>query len=127
MHSDPIADYLTRIRNALMARKHQTICPHSKVKEEISKLLKAEGYIVDYKVNINAKKFKELEIDLDPEKKITLKRVSKPGRPMYSKAKSLPRVLNGYGIAIISTPKGLMTNKEARKHNLGGEILCEIY
>ena len=127
MHSDPIADYLTRIRNALMARKQHTVCPHSNLKEEISKLLKSEGYIVDYKVSKNDKNFKELELELDPSKKINLKRVSRPGQPMYSKAKALPRVLNGYGIAIISTPKGLMTDKEARKQNLGGEIMCEIY
>lgn len=127
MHSDPIADYLTRVRNALMAKRDKTTCPHSKLKEELSKILKAEGYILDYTISTNDKQFKEIEITMDPERKMVLKKITKPGLRVYSKAKQLPRVLNGYGIAIISTPKGLMTGKEARKQNLGGEIICEIH
>ncbi|MDD4351880.1 MAG: 30S ribosomal protein S8 [Candidatus Gracilibacteria bacterium] len=127
MHSDPIADYLTRIRNAQMANKAITVCPHSKLKEALSVVLQQEGYLKGFEVLTNEKGFKELKLSLDLEKKPMLKRVSKPGRRIYSKSKNVSQVLNGYGISVLSTSKGLMTGKEARKQKVGGEVICELY
>lgn len=124
--SDPIADMLTTIRNALKVKKDTVSIPYSKIKFQIGKILKREGYISDIK-----KEDKVLSLELKYTKKIPtiegLKRISKPGRRIYAKGKELPSVKNNLGIAIISTSSGLMTNKEARKKNLGGEIICEVW
>jgi small subunit ribosomal protein S8 len=131
MNTDPIADMLTRIRNA-NAVSHPTVdMPSSKLKVALAKLLKEEGYITDYseKTEDNFKTLTiELKYDETNKPVITnLKRVSKPGLRNYSKAKNLPQVLGGMGIAIVSTSKGLLTDRKARKENLGGEVLCYIY
>ena len=131
MNTDPIADMLTRIRNANMV-SHETVeMPSSKLKVELAKLLKSEGFITDYAVK-EVGKFKVLSITLkyDDKKKpvITkLERISKPGLRNYCKAKNLPKVLGGMGIAIVSTSKGLLTDRNARKENIGGEVLCYVY
>ena len=129
--TDPIADMLTRIRNANQV-SHQTVSmPSSKLKVQLAKLLKEEGFVTDYSVKEEGK-FKVLEITLKYDAKnkpiITkLERISKPGLRNYSKAKNLPKVLGGMGIAIVSTSKGLLTDRKARKENLGGEVLCYVY
>ena len=131
MNTDPIADMLTRIRNANQVHHESVSLPSSKLKLELAKLLKSEGFIADYEVKEDGH-FKTLTITLkyDEHKKpvITkLERVSKPGLRSYSKAKNLPQVLGGMGVAIVSTSKGLLTDRKARKENLGGEVLCYIY
>ena len=129
--TDPIADMLTRIRNANMV-SHETVeIPSSKLKVELAKLLKSEGFITNYEVN-EVGKFKVLVITLKYDEKhkpviSKLERISKPGLRNYSKAKDLPKVLGGLGVAIISTSKGLLTDRKARKENIGGEVLCYIY
>lgn len=135
---DPIADMLTRIRNASAVEKHEVVLPMSKIKFEIAKILKSEGWINDVEVLKTGKGkrattvFDELRIVLKYKKSgvsaiTNIKRISKPGLKIYANKENLPRVLNNMGIAILSTPQGLMTNKEARKKGLGGEVLCEIY
>ncbi len=129
--TDPIADMLTRIRNANMVSHPSVEMPSSKLKVQLAKLLKEEGFITDYNVKENGK-FKVLEINLKYDAKnkpiITkLERISKPGLRNYSKAKNLPKVLGGMGIAIVSTSKGLLTDRKARKENIGGEVLCYVY
>ena len=129
--TDPIADMLTRIRNANMVSHPSVSMPSSKLKVQLAKLLKEEGFITDYDVKENGK-FKVLEITLKYDAKnkpiITkLERISKPGLRNYSKAKNLPKVLGGMGIAIVSTSKGLLTDRKARKENIGGEVLCYVY
>ena len=131
MNTDPIADMLTRIRNANMVSHPSVEIPASKLKVELAKLLKEEGFITDYTVK-EVGKFKVLEIELKYDEKnkpviTSLKRVSKPGLRTYCKAKNLPQVLGGMGVAIVSTTKGLLTDRKARKENLGGEVLCYIY
>lgn len=131
MNTDPIADMLTRIRNANMV-SHETVeMPSSKLKVELAKLLKDEGYIIDYSVKTEGK-FSFLTIVLKYDEKhkpviTNLKRMSKPGLRSYCKSKSLPKVFGGLGVAIISTSKGLMTDRKARKANMGGEILCYVW
>ena len=131
--NDPIADYLTRIRNAVSAGHRLVEIPASNIKKEITKILFDQGYILNYKFEETPNKQGIIKIALKyaPHTKLPairgLKRVSKPGLRVYSKSEKLPRVLNGLGIAIISTPKGIMTDKEARRLNLGGEVLCFIY
>ena len=133
MNTDPIADMLTRIRNANMVSLTEVDMPSSKLKIELAKLLKAEGYVEDY--NVIAKEgsnFKTLKISLKYDEKSkpvisNLKRVSKPGLRTYCKSKNLPKVLGGLGIAIVSTSKGLLTDRKARKENIGGEILCYVW
>ena len=129
--TDPIADMLTRIRNANMVSHPSVSMPSSKLKVQLAKLLKEEGFITDYSVKDEGK-FKVLEIILKYGEKnkpiITkLERISKPGLRNYSKAKNLPKVLGGMGIAIVSTSKGLLTDRKARKENIGGEVLCYVY
>ena len=129
--TDPIADMLTRIRNANMVSHEKVEMPSSKLKVELAKLLKEEGFIADYDVK-EVGKFKVLSITLKYDEKnkpvITkLERISKPGLRNYCKAKNLPKVLGGMGIAIISTSKGLLTDRKARKENIGGEVLCYVY
>ncbi len=128
---DPIADMLTRIRNA-NTNKHETVViPQSKTKLAIAEILKEEGYIVDFKTN-DSEQGKMIEVTLkygpNGEKVIQgLKRISKPGLRIYSNAEQLPQVLNGLGIAIVSTSKGIMTDKNARKNNVGGEVLAYVW
>jgi len=129
MMTDPIADMLTRIRNAHLAGKRRVVFPFSKVKMAILDVMKQEGYIADIKKEET--NFGELVVDLKYNEKepfITMiKRASKPGHRMYRQSDELPSVLNGYGIAIISTSQGIMTVKEAKKRGIGGEIVCTIY
>ena len=128
--TDPIADMLTRIRNANQM-KHETVdIPASKLKKEILEVLKAEGYIVGYKV-IKGDVQDVIRVTLkynDSERVVKgLKRISKPGLRVYAKTNEIPKVLNGLGIAVISTSKGIMTDREARKQKVGGEILAYIW
>ena len=129
--TDPIADMLTRIRNGAQASHPSVDVPSSKLKVALAKVLKEEGYIENYEVK-KAGKFDVITITLkyDSNNKpvITkLVRVSKPGLKTYSKAKNLEKVLGGLGIAVVSTSKGLMTDRKARKENIGGEVLCYVY
>ena len=128
--SDPIADALTRIRNANMVGHEEVSMPSSNLKVELIKVLQSEGYIQSYTV-VEKDGFKELNVTLKYENGqsvITgLQRISKPGLRVYSKAKNMPRVFDGMGIAVISTSKGLMTEKQARANKLGGEVLCYIW
>ncbi|MDZ7798068.1 MAG: 30S ribosomal protein S8 [Patescibacteria group bacterium] len=128
--TDPIADMLSRIRNGLLAKKSEIIFPYSNIKFEIAKILAERGWIES--ANKIEDKFDKIKIVLkyDEDKKpaiTSIKRVSKPGRRIYVPKDKLPIVLNNYGEAIISTSRGLMTNKKARKEKVGGEIICEIY
>ncbi len=131
MVTDPIADMLTRIRNANQMRYKEVEVPASKTKIEIAKILKEEGFIADYKINkVKPQDMMVLTLKYGERKErvITgLKRISKPGLRVYVKAEELPRVLNGLGIAVVSTSKGIMTDKEARKNSLGGEVLAYIW
>lgn len=130
MITDPIADALTRIRNANMVRHPRVEIPASKLKVELIKLLKEEGYVVDFEIK-EVDKFKVIDVELKyvaNKGVITgLKRVSTPGLRTYSKAKKLPKVLDGLGIAVVSTSKGLMTDRAARAEKLGGEVLCYVW
>ena len=131
MITDPIADMLTRIRNANQMRYKEVEVPASKLKMEIAKILKEEGFIADYKVkkqDVQDIIVLTLKYGEKKERVITgLKKISKPGLRVYAKADEVPRVLNGLGIAIISTSKGVMTDKNARLNNLGGEVLAYIW
>jgi len=127
MNTDPIADLLTRIRNAVKAKHAETRVPYSKMKVAILDVLKSQQFIKNYKVVKDGSKA-DIEIQLDEElKEMSLKRISKPGQRIYIKKDQIRKVLNGYGIGVISTPKGVMTTAEARKTGLGGEYLCEIW
>ena len=131
MLTDPIADMLTRIRNANKAMHESTTMPTSKIKEEIARLLKEEGYITDFRVE-DGESFNTLTIDLkfgrNRERIITdLKRISKPGRRVYARKDRLPRVLGGMGTAILSTSGGLITSKTAEQRGVGGEVVCFVW
>ena len=128
---DPIADMLTRIRNANTNKHEKVLVPQSKTKLAIAEILKEEGYIVDF-ITVDSAQGKMIEVTLkygpNGEKVIQgLKRISKPGLRIYSNAEQLPRVLNGLGIAIVSTSKGIITDKNARKLNVGGEVLAYVW
>jgi small subunit ribosomal protein S8 len=129
--TDPIADFLTRIRNALMAKHESTDIPASKLKWRLAEILEAEGYIAGATlVEEGMRKVIRINLKYDPgEVSVvqTLKRASKPGRRLYVTANQLPRVLNGLGTAIISTSHGIMTDRECRQHNIGGEVLCQVW
>ena len=129
--TDPIADMLTRIRNANQNRAKVVTMPSSKMKETIATILKEEGYITDFSIEKNDVQnilTLTLKYGKNKERVITgLKRISKPGLRVYANVSDLPRVLNGLGIAIISTPKGVMTDKLARKNNVGGEVIAYIW
>ena len=131
MVTDPIADMLTRIRNANQMRYKEVEVPASKIKIEIARILKEEGFISDYKINkgdVQDNIVLNLKYGDKKERVITgLKRISKPGLRVYAKAEEIPSVLSGLGIAIISTSKGMMTDKDARKQSLGGEVLAYIW
>ena len=131
MHTDPIADMLTRIRNANTALHPETAMPSSKLKVEIAKILAAEGFVDGYREE-DARVGKTLTVRLRYGNDRTrvlkgLKRVSTPGRRVYKGAKELPRVQGGIGVAIVSTSNGLLTDREARRRDIGGEILCEVW
>ena len=131
MHlTDPIADMLTRIRNGNMARHIEVKVPFSKIKESMASILKNEGYIAGYEIKEEGN-IRDIVITLkymDGDAVIKgLKRISKPGRRVYTSVENLPKVLGGLGIAIVSTPKGVITDKECRKHSVGGEVLCYVW
>ena len=129
--SDPIADMLTRVRNALMSGKEKVDVPASAVKEGIARILRDEGYIINYRVIEDNKQgiiritLKYGEVDTPAIEK--LQRISKPGRRVYVGATEVPRVLNGLGIAILSTSRGILTDRESKSQNVGGEVLCYIW
>ena len=128
--TDPIADMLTRIRNALQQKHASVSMPASNEKKAIAQILKNEGFIVDFNVEGDVKKTLNIELKYGPnnEKVISgLRRISKPGLRVYAKVENLPSVLNGLGIAIISTSEGLVTDKEARGKNVGGEVLAYVW
>ena len=130
--TDPIADYLTRIRNAIMAKHKIVEIPASNIKKNITKILYETGYILSYKFEDEGKQGKiKIALKYHPETKLpaikSIERISRPGLRRYSGTKALPRVLNGLGVAIVSTSQGVMTEKEAKKMNIGGEVLCYVY
>jgi len=127
--TDPIADMLTRIRNAIMVRREEVVIPKSKMKAEIAKILVKEGYVETVEEIDDGKTLKLVFKMTDGKQKVIqgLRRISKPGLRVYSESKDLPKVLSGLGIAIISTSKGLMTDKEAREKKLGGEVLAYVW
>ena len=130
--TDPIADFLTRLRNAVSAGHKVVEIPGSKMKREMTKILKEKGYILNYKFEEDGIRSNiKIALKYHPETKVSaiksLTRVSKPGLRLYTDVDNMPRVLNGLGIAILSTSMGLMTDKEARQRNVGGEVLCYVY
>ncbi|MFN8353833.1 MAG: 30S ribosomal protein S8 [Spirosomataceae bacterium] len=132
MTTDPIADYLTRLRNAIKARHRIVEIPASNIKKEITKVLYDKGFIQNYKFEDNSVQGTiKIALKYNPVTKqpaiLSLTRISKPGLRKYTGSSRLPRVLNGLGIAILSTSKGVMTDKEARTLNVGGEVLCYVY
>ncbi len=128
--SDPIGDMIARIKNATTRNYKKVEIPSSKFKTKIADVLKNEGYIIDYKVENNeGKDFILINLKYSSGNPVinSIQRVSKPGRRIFSSAESLPKVSNGLGIAIISTPKGVMTDQDARKNQVGGEIICKVF
>jgi small subunit ribosomal protein S8 len=130
--TDPIADFLTRVRNAISANHKVVEIPASNIKKEITKVLYDKGYILSYKFeDTNAQGVIKIALKYHPSTKEpairSLRRVSRPGLRKYSGVATLPRVINGLGIAIVSTSQGVMTDKEARVRNIGGEVLCYVY
>ena len=129
--SDPIGDMIARIKNAQLRNHKVLTLPSSNFKVKISEVLKKEGFIIDYKVETKKTNKSDLIINLKYNLGSpvisTIERISKPGRRIFSSAQSLPKINNGLGIAIISTPKGVMTDIEARKQKLGGEIICKVF
>tara|TARA_Y100000996_G_C22186519_1_gene505122 strand:+ start:76 stop:474 length:399 start_codon:yes stop_codon:yes gene_type:complete len=128
---DPVGDMLTRIRNGQMRSLNNIEIPFSNFRTKILDVLKKEGYIINYVISDNKNTIKSILVKLkyyDGQPVIKeIKRISKPGRRVYSRANSIPRVMNGLGLAILSTPKGVMSDTEARKNNVGGEIICRIF
>ena len=128
--SDPIGDMIARIKNASLRNYKKVEIPSSKFKTKIADVLKNEGYIIDYKVNnVDGKDSLFIDLKYNSGNPVinTIQRISKPGRRIFSSAESLPKVSNGLGIAIISTPKGVMTDQDARKNQVGGEIICKVF
>jgi small subunit ribosomal protein S8 len=127
--TDPIADLLTRIRNGLKARQPTVSAPHSGIKERIAQVLKTEGYISDFETESQPKKTLKLKLKYEGRRSVIegLRRVSRPGLRHYVRATEAPRVLGGLGVAIVSTSQGVMTASQARKQNLGGEVLCHVW
>ena len=127
--SDPIGDMLARIKNAQVRNHSKVSLPSSKFKSKIADVLKAEGYIIDYKINDDKKPSIEINLKYNSGNPVinTIERISKPGRRIFSSASSLPKINNGLGIAIVSTPQGVMTDVDARKRKLGGEIICKVF
>jgi small subunit ribosomal protein S8 len=130
--TDPIADYMTRVRNAIMAKHKVVEIPASNLKKEITKILFEKGYILSYKFEDDSKQgIIKIALKYHPVSKApaikAIQRISTPGLRKYANVESMPRVLNGLGIAILSTSRGVMTNKEARREKIGGEVLCYVY
>jgi len=129
--SDPIADMLTRLRNGALARHAFVVMPSSRMKEAIAAILKSEGFIQDYEVYVDGvKKTLRVQLKYTQERQPVmtgLKRISRPGRRVYSGREEIPLVLSGMGIAIMSTPKGVMTGKDARRQGVGGEVLAYVW
>ena len=127
--SDPIGDMLARIKNAQVRNHSKVSLPSSKFKAKIADVLKSEGYIIDYKINDEKKPSIEINLKYNLGNPVinTIERISKPGRRIFSSASSLPKINNGLGIAIVSTPQGVMTDVDARKKKLGGEIICKVF
>ncbi len=127
--SDPIGDMLARIKNSLMRNHKKVKLPSSKFKTKIADVLKSEGYIIDYKVTEDVKPCLEINLKYNSGNPVisSIERISKPGRRIFSSAESLPKINNGLGIAIVSTPMGVMTDIDARKKNIGGEIICKVF
>ena len=127
--SDPIGDMLARIKNAQVRNHSKVTLPSSKFNAKIADVLKSEGYIIDYKINDDKKPSIEINLKYNSGNPVinTIERISKPGRRIFSSASSLPKINNGLGIAIVSTPQGVMTDVDARKKKLGGEIICKVF
>ena len=127
--SDPIGDMLARIKNSQMRNHKKVQLPSSKFKIKLAEVLKSEGYIIDYKITDEKKPNLEINLKYSSGNPVinSIERVSKPGRRIFSSAESLPKINNGLGIAIVSTPKGVMTDIDARKQNIGGEIICKVF
>lgn len=128
--SDPIGDMIARIKNAQIRNHKKVQLPSSKFKVKIAEVLKSEGYIIDYKVSQESNKpYLEISLKYHSGNPVisSIQRVSKPGRRIFSRAESLPKINDGLGIAIISTPKGVMTDIDARKQKVGGEIICKVF
>ena len=126
MYTDPISDLLTRIRNATMAHHEYVSIPYSTMKHNIAKVMKEKGFIKDIEIE-EKNKFKLLEITLFEGRKLNLKRLSSPGQRLYTQSKKMKGTRGGLGTIIISTSQGIMTSSEAKKKNLGGELICEIF
>ena len=126
---DPIANMLTCVRNASQALLEEVAMPHSKIKENIARILKNEGYIAEFGVEGDAKKTLKMKLKYNGRRGIIegLKRISRPGLRQYVSASEVPRVLGGLGVAILSTSEGVMTGQDARKENVGGEVLCHVW
>jgi small subunit ribosomal protein S8 len=128
--SDPIADFLTRLRNGGAARKSEVLAPYSRIKADIAKILKQEGYISDYEVDTTGQ-FPQIKVTTKVANRTSaitgLKRVSKPGLRKYVASSEIPRVLGGLGISILSTPRGVISGREAKKQNVGGELLAIVW
>jgi small subunit ribosomal protein S8 len=133
MHTDPIADYLTRVRNAVRANHKVVEVPASNLKKEITKILFDQGYILSYKFDDSSAAQGTIKIALKYDKQTKepvirdIQRISKPGLRKYAGATNLPRILNGLGISIVSTSRGVMTGKQAKQLNVGGEVICYVY
>ena len=127
--SDPIGDMLARIKNSLMRNHKNVELPSSKFKVKLAEVLKMEGYILDYKVIEGKKPNLKIILKYNSGNPVinSIERISKPGRRIFSSAESLPKINNGLGIAIVSTPKGVMTDIDARKQKIGGEIICKVF
>ena len=127
--SDPIGDMLARIKNAQLRNHNKVLIPSSNFKAKIAEVLKLEGYIIDYKIKDEKKPSIEINLKYNSGNPVinSIERVSKPGRRIFSSASSLPKINNGLGIAIVSTPQGVMTDVDARKKKLGGEIICKVF
>lgn len=131
MHTDPISDFLTRIRNASRAGKSECVAPHSKLKAAIAKILEAEGFVSGTKDGEDENGHKTLIVEMkyvDGDPSINgIDRVSKPGLRLYAKSTEIPRVLNGLGVCILSTPQGVMKDRDARRKKVGGELICNVW
>ena len=127
--NDPIGDMLARIKNSLLRNHKKVQLPSSKFKTKIAEVLKSEGYIIDYKVTEDVKPCLEINLKYNSGNPVisSIERISKPGRRIFSSAESLPKINNGLGIAIVSTPMGVMTDIDARNKNIGGEIICKVF
>jgi len=129
MLSDPISDFLCRVRNATRALHNDVVIPHSRLKESLAQVLKREGYVEDVSVEGTAKKSIRVKLKYSGKKSVIegLRRLSAPGRRVYSDSASLPKVRGGLGVVIVSTPAGLLTDREARRRNVGGELMCSVW